>query len=309
MGNPNELPLTIQLTMDEQMRSQLRQTEGVVAVAESYVIDSSEVAELANTELREIKMRAKRVEELRKGFISPAQQIIENARALFNPALQALAHAETILKNRLTAWTTEQEQRAAEARRKAEEEERRCRAEAEAAAAAERARAEEAARKAREEARLAEEARARAEAEARNAREVGNRKAAAEAERRAQAAAAEAAKREEEARACIEAGESKANEALLSAAATPVPTQAQEPAKVAGFGLRDNWIAELEPGKTDDQVKLLVVQAIAAGRSDLLSLMKLDMSAASKLAKALKGNFNAPGMRAINKPIAASRAA
>lgn len=309
MGSLNDAPLSVTLQMDEATRSQLLQSMSVVAVAEAYVIDSPETANLANTELREIITREKKIEELRKGFVAPAQQIIENARSLFNPALIALGQAKDIIKGRLMAWTTEQQRLADEAKRRAQEDERRRRHEADQKAAAERARAEEQARKAREEARLAEEARVRAEAEARKAREEGDKKAAAEAERRAQAAAAESAKREEEARARIEEGEAKANAMQLTAAASAPTAAASAPTTVAGFSARKNWIAELEPGKTEDQAKVLVVQAIGAGRTDLLSLIDLDMKAAGKLAKALEGNFNVPGMKARNAPVATSRAA
>lgn len=307
MGAP-ETTLQITLAMDEQMRSQLRQTEGIVAVAEAFEIDSAAMAEAANREIREIKARAKQIEELRRGFLEPAQQIIARAKALFNPALDALGRAEEILKGKLAQWKILEDERVARERREREEAERRARAEAEARAAAERAKAEEAARKAREEAEAAERRRREAEEAARRAREEGDRRAAAEAERRAQAAAAERARREEEERLRLEEGERKAAEIQLAAAAA-VPSQApvQEAAVPAGFTLRDNWVAELEPGKTEDQVKEEIVRAIAAGRTDLLSLLALDMKAASKLAKALTKQFNVPGLRAVNKPVPVSR--
>jgi hypothetical protein len=46
---------------------------------------------------------------------------------------------------------------------------------------------------------------------------------------------------------------------------------------------------------------------IVAGRKDLAALLKLDMSAADKLAKALKESFNVPCLVAKNTPVASSR--
>lgn len=291
MGNPTDMPLSVTLAMDEATRQQLRQSESIVEVAEAYVIDSPEMAQSAKLELDSVKARYRKIEELRKGFIAPARQIIDNAQALFNPALRALEHAEVILKSRLSGWTVEQQRIADEARRKAQEEERRRQQEAESQAAAARARAEEQAAQKRREAEEAEARRKQAEAE-------GNTRAAA-------AAAAEAAKKEEQAKAAIENGEAKATEVQLAAAAAPTAVTVPEPTKVSGFQLRDNWIAEL--AGDEDAAKVAICTAIGNGRIELLSLLALDMKAANKLAKALKGNFNVPGLKARNAPIAASR--
>lgn len=295
MGSPSDLPLSVTLTMDEQVRSQLTRAPGLVEAAEAYVIDCPQMAEIANTELRNVIAFKKQLVEFRKGFVAPAKQIIANAEALFDAPIEAAERAEGIYKQRLSGWTQEQERIAAEARRKAEEEERKLRAEAEARAAAERARAEEEAAAKRRQAQEAEERRKKAEAE-------GNARAAA-------AAAAERDRREQEARSKIEAGEAKANNTILAAAATAPATVAPEATKVSGFSMRKNWIAEDEPGKTEDELTLMIVKAIAGGRAELLSLLKRDKVAANKLAKALESNFNVPGMKARNAPVAASRAA
>lgn len=59
-------------------------------------------------------------------------------------------------------------------------------------------------------------------------------------------------------------------------------------------------------GEEQDAIK--AIGAVLATRPELISMLKLDMVAANKMAKALKGNFNVPGLKAINKPVAASRA-
>ena len=140
-------------------------------------------------------------------------------------------------------------------------------------------------------------------------RSEGNAKAAAEQERQARAAAAERARQEEAERTRVEEGEARAQQATLQAAASG-PVAVAAPAKIAGFSSRDNWVADFEPGKTEDDVKLWIIKAIVTGgRNDLLSLISLDAGAVKRLAKALRVNFNVPGMKAVNKPVAASRAA
>jgi hypothetical protein len=251
------------------------------------------MAVLANDELRGVIARKEALKKWRDKFIAPATQIIENAKALFNPALNALGQSETLLRAELQRWTVEQKRLADEERLKREAEERRLRHEAEAKAAADRAKAEQVAAEQRRLARAAEEARQKAVAE-------GNAKAAA-------AAAAEAAKLEEKAAATIENAEAKAAETIIAAQAAV--TVASAPEKVAGFSLRDNWKAELLPGKGDRDVIPLIVDAIASGRTELLALLKLDMGAADKLAKALKKAMSVPGMQAVNRQTSMSRAA
>jgi len=120
---------------------------------------------------------------------------------------------------------------------------------------------------------------------------------------------AERARQEEAERTRVEEGEARAQQATLQAAASG-PVAVAAPAKIAGFSSRDNWVADFEPGKTEDDVKLWIIKAIVTGgRNDLLSLISLDAGAVKRLAKALRVNFNVPGMKAVNKPVAASRAA
>lgn len=299
MGAPEAMPMQITLQLDDAMRRHLAEAEGIVEIAESFIIDCAEVAQAANTELREIKARRVRIETMKKDFVRPAKEIIANAEKWFDPSLEAHERAEQILKQRLGAWTAEQQRLADERRRQAEAEARRLRLEAEQKAAAERARAEAAAAEAR---RKAEEA---AERE-RRAREEGNARAAA-------AAAAERAKREEEERQRLAEGERKAQEAELVAAAAPTPHSVSELQKVDGFSMRKNWISELaDDTPTVDQALEKIVAAIAGvpvitGRRDLLSLLTLDMKAANRLAKAQEKNFSVPGLKARNAPIATSR--
>jgi hypothetical protein len=283
--------LQVVLHMDETLHQSLRRNEGALEEAKAIAIDSPAMADIANTELRDIVSRKKQVAEWRKKFIEPAKQIIANAEALFDPALEALENAEKHLKLLLAAWVRKEEERIAAERRAAEEADRRARAEAEARAAAERARAEEIAAARRRE---AEEA----EAQRRAASESGDTRTAA-------AAAAASARLNQEAEARVEQAEVKAQEIQMSApAATAAPAAA--PAAPKGFGLRDNWIAEVEK---DEKTTILAIAAALPTRPELIGLLKLDMSAAKQMARALKANFNVPGMKAKNDRVATSRAA
>lgn len=286
---PDRFDVTLPVT--DEIRQQIGVGD-VVAFATTFVVDDAITADLANRELRSTKDRLKKLDDARKSLIAPARQIIESAQLIFKPAIDALTEAEGIYKAKLTDWSRREEERLACERREREAAERLARQKAEQAAAAARARAEAEAAEARRKAQEAEEARRKAEAE-------GNARAAA-------AAAAEAAKLQEKAAAAEENGAAKAQAAILSAAAQVAP----EPVAVAtpkGFSTRDNWVAELASGQDEGSAKAAIVAAIAAGRADLLGLLVLDMSAASKLAKALKSAMNVPGLVAVNKPVAASR--
>lgn len=292
MGNEADLPLSVTLQMNDDTRSELRASETAIAIAQSFEIDSPELAVAANNELRSIKARKERIEELRRSFIAPAQQIIENANMLFNPAREALAQAEALLKQQLVTYQTEERRKAEEARRAAEEVERKLRQEADARAAAARAKAEQEAARARKMAEEAEAARKRLEAE-------GKARAAAQ-------AAADAAKLREQANAAIETGEAKAQAMQLAAAASVQQAVIPAPVKLEGFQTRENWIVEFEQGLDESAVKQRIAAALPA-RPELIALLKLDMSAAGKMAKALKKAFNVPGLVARNDPVAASR--
>ena len=50
-----------------------------------------------------------------------------------------------------------------------------------------------------------------------------------------------------------------------------------------------------------------MIAAESSARPELLRLLSLNTGAATKLAKALEGSFNVPGMRAQNKPVVTSR--
>lgn len=295
----------INLSMDQGTLTNLRRYESALVEANAYVIDSADMANLANGELRHIIEGKRIVKAWREEFIAPAETIIENAKTLFNPALVALDQAETYLRGQLKGWTEAEQKRVAEAKRLADETARKAQQEAAQKAAAERARAQQQAEEEQRKAATAEAERQRAEAEAARLRAEGDRQAAAREDQKAAAAAAESARRAEAAEARLEDGEAKAAEAQYIAMAT-APTPFIPPAAIPqGFGMRKNWIAEIVK---DETTTILAIAAVLATRPELVSLLKVNMPAANKLAKSLEKNFNVPGMTARNAPISASRA-
>jgi hypothetical protein len=160
---PPRLHVDLNMTADDY--AQLSRETGAVEVAQTFQIDSQDMAIAANDELKSVKARITKIKEMKKGFTQPAKAIIAQAEAIFDPALNALEGAEKFLKAGLLTWNEERERLAAEARRKAEEEARKARQDAERKAAEEQARAEEKARAEREAAAKAEGQRRKAEAE------------------------------------------------------------------------------------------------------------------------------------------------
>lgn len=294
-------PLSVVLQMDEGMHSALQRDAGALESAKAFTIDSHEMAALANTDLQEVKARLLVVKQWKGKFVEPAKQIIANAEALFDPAIERLAAAEAYHKQNIAGWTTDQKRLADEQMRAQQAEERRVRQEAEQKAAKARARAEEQAREQQRIAAEAERARAQAAAEG-NAREASRQ-------------AGLAAKASEAAAAAVETGNAKASEALLSAAATVNQYNMPQVAKLDGFSTASNWKGELAPDVTEEQALERIVAAIAGvalpltGRTDLLALLKRDTSACDKLAKAQKKLMNVPGMVAKDRPTSRSKAA
>jgi len=295
---PNDLsqavtpqPMNVSLVMTPAMFSNLQVEQGALSVALAYEIDSTDMAVEANRELVSVKERFKKVKSWKSSFVEPAKQIIANAEGLFDPALNSLTQAEGALKSGLMAWQTKETKRIEDARRAQEAIEREARQKAEREAAAERAKAEEKARELQRQAAEQEAIRLKAIAE-------GNAKAAAE-------AAAASARLAEKAQAAAENGEAKALATEMAAAAAIVVPAETAPAKLAGFSTRDNWVAEMTAA-TETEAIILIAAAIEK-RPELVSFLSIDMVSANKMAKALKGNFNVPGLVAKNKPVAASR--
>lgn len=282
MSQP-EFSAVVRITPE--MQSQLAASNGLLAKVRALVIKSNDDAQNVNTDLQAIKTAAKQLDGVRKSIVKPLDEARTNAQAFFVPALDALKAAEDHCKRLLLGWQEKLEAERREAQRKAEEEQRRIRQKQEAEAAAARAKAEEQAREARRKAEEAEAARQKALAE-------GNARAAAE-------AAARAAKEQERAAAVVEAAEAKiAHAEAVAPVIMAAPVAAPE---IKGFASRTVWKARV----TD---KAALIRA-AAERPDIAALLLVDEKAANRLASALKGALNVPGLLAYEEKLATSRIA
>jgi len=266
-----------QIAITEESLRLARQCESTVELAKSFVIDSQEMAEEAMAEIRLIRQRTERLGAMRDGFIAPAEQIMEHAKALFTPGINALKEGERLLKGQLATWEEVKRKRIAEQKRIAAEAEAALRRAAEEEAAATRAQA---AAEAAEKRRQAEEARQRAAQDT--------------------AAAAEAARLEAEANSVEEQAEEQAQNIALEAAAA-APVAVIEETRTKGFHTRDKW-----EGKVENLS--LAILAIAM-EEQYHNLLKIDQSALNKLAAATNGAVKIDGIKFVCEKISVARAA
>lgn len=113
------IPKTIQVAAPEGAEL-LTTADKALEEARAVVIDSQDMAEIANEELVSIKRKAKALDEQRKAIVDPLNLAVKNINALFKPALERLDTAEGIVKTALINWDTEQQRIAALAKAKAE---------------------------------------------------------------------------------------------------------------------------------------------------------------------------------------------
>lgn len=277
LEKPAAPPLSVTLSLTPEIQASLQEGESALIAVQSYEIADADTANAVAGEMNGYKRAIVRLEDLRKGFLRPAQEIIDNAKALFNPAIDGFKAAEAHCKTLLAGWTDKEQKRVALENLQREEVARKLRQEAEAKAAAELARANE----------EAAEKRRKAEAEA----AAGN--------------PAKAAKLQEQARAAEENGAARAQEAHLQAAAATTAMPVAQAGKIAGAQMRDKWIAKLLPGHTTFDAKAKIVEAIGKGRTELLGVLDLNESAIRKMAEGLHEAMNVPGYQAVNEPIVA----
>jgi len=270
--------LSVTLAMTPEIQARLREGEGALSSVKGYEIADHDTANAVAEEMNGYKRAIVKLEDLRKGFLRPAQEIIENAKSLFNPAIEGFKGAEAHCKLLLAGWSDKEQKRIALENAKREEAARKLRQEAEQKAAAELARAN---KEAEEKRRLALEEEAK-----------GN--------------AARAAKLREQARGAEENGAAKAQDAHLQAAAAATAMPVAEQQKVSGTSMRDKWVPELAPGVADlAHAKAMIVEVIGKGRVDLLGYLDVNETAVRKAAEGLHEAMSVPGFVAVNRPIVA----
>lgn len=300
MSTPTQSPppeisagvLQAQIVIAPEQAMTLRRQLGAVDLANAWTVVDKDTAEACNAEAQGFKKRREQLEVALDSLTKPAKDIIAAARNIFAEPIACLKEAEGVCKTKVGAWVQAEQARIAAEQRARADAERQARMEAERKAAEDRARAEAEARAKREEAdRLEREAKERSDADA----------------------AARAAALRVEAQERVEASGQAQMEAVIAATAAVAPAPSMNEAKVSGFGLRKNW--KCEPRVSEGDALVQIIAAIAcvpaetisgSARKELLGLIALDTKAATKMAKALEENFNVPGLRAFNAPIAAT---
>lgn len=99
----------------------------------------------------------------------------------------------------------------------------------------------------------------------------------------------------ERAQARIEDAAAKVDETSIATAIVP------QAAKVAGFGLRDNWVPEYRDGSLDELVKA------AAQNPKLLRYLTFETVEINRVVKAMRDGADIPGVTPVNHPISTVR--
>ena len=284
----------VTLHMPADLSADLSKHSGLYAFVQDAFpeIDSRDTAALAAEQRKECVTIGKAIKERMDAYTAPAEQIIEQARADFRPAIENAKAAAQYLGDLLIKWESAEKKRIDALRREQEEADRQMRAKAEQDAAAARAKAQAEAEEKRRLALVAEEKQRQALAD-------GNAKAAA-------TAAEESARRAAEAQEADDKAATEATRIQLEAEAKIAATSITETSKVVGFGSRKNWKAQLAPGYTEESAMIVLIKA-SDTRPELLAFLTIDMATLHRQAKALEGNFNVPGFVARNVPVATSR--
>lgn len=246
--------------------------------ANSLVIDSPAMYQIAADDLAAVKRHMKDLDEQRTSLVAPLNAVVTRINTMFKGPREFLEGAERSLKTRMLDYQTAEE-------RKRREEEARARAEAGKKAAELRARIGAQLRADEERARIETE---RLEAERQAALADGNTVAAAKLESKLEKVAEVSAIKQDAAAEQI---------ALVQAAPVAVAVET----KVSGISTRTNWKATV----TDMATFLSCVSA----NPQYLNLVKVDEKALNQMAKALKSNLNIPGVKVEEERILASRAA
>jgi len=119
-----EIPenITVNSPVPAEARDLVLRAVTAVELAAEFVIDGPTMYEAAAGELRDIKARAKKVDDLRKSITKPLDDAKKATMDLFRPAVEAYAQAESILKRsmldydkKVAAERREQERLAREA--------------------------------------------------------------------------------------------------------------------------------------------------------------------------------------------------
>lgn len=271
--------------------------------AACYVeISSPELAELAGSEIADLRKLWKQLDGKRQELKRPFLDGCEGIDGFFREALDKIKAADTAIAAGLRVYNTEQQRLAAEANAKAQREaaerQRAAKAEAEKQQAEARERAAAADRQRREiEAAALERQRAlEAEADTATPERVGEIVTEMVQAEAVDAAAIDAAESE---RLRALGAEQAAAESVVSAASLVVAVPRYSAPVQTAVAMRDNWTAEC--------VDLWALVKAAAEDKSLLNLLTANETAIRQMAKALKGEMRVPGVVARNEQVVATK--
>jgi|GEM_PF-797660 len=283
-----------------------RRASAFVKIAENYAVTSPQMFELAAEDLKSVKALQKRLEDQRTSEVGPLNAKVKEINDEYRAPKDWLSNAESILKEKLLTYTTEQERIAAEERRKAETAARieRQRLEAEARekqALADRQAAQIAAAEAAQARAQAEQADAQATANA--AAQAGDHAAAREAFAAVDKAETERLEAEQiavQARHVQEQAQQDAFATEMTALVMTAPVVASK-AKVAGISTSKNWKARV----TDKAALLKYI----ADHPEMHDWVDIRMTGLNGMARAMKQTMNIPGAEAYPDISVSARAA
>jgi len=287
----NARTLTINLPVQSEIESRAL---AVVTTADSLIIDSSSMYEVAADELQSSKANFKTLEEARKFHVSPLNEEVKFINNYFRSALENLSLAESKIKFKMLDYQSEQEEI-----RKVEQ----ARLDAIAKAERDRLAAEQAAiQKAAFE--LAEIARKAAQAEQARLKAIADAAAAAGNAEAAKAAqeAAERARIVAEEEAQRKAAEAQAESTALALVAQVITAPVVlAPANVAGISTRATYKAEC----TD----LMALVKFIAANPQYVNLVKANDTAINQMAKSMQAAMKVDGIRVFEEKTLAARRA
>ncbi len=98
-----------------------KQVTEATEMAQSYVIDSTDVLTLANDDLKEIVKTIKDMDEQRDSFVRPLNEEVKFINNAFRPHIEGLKQARAILEPKIITFQREEAARIAAEQRKANE--------------------------------------------------------------------------------------------------------------------------------------------------------------------------------------------
>ena len=107
------LPLSVNLAIPDKTRSRLKTFETAFDMVKDYTITDADTAAAVASEMNAYLRSIDELEVLRKKHIAPGLQVIQNAKDLFDPAINGLIAAKDFCKNLLSGWDVKERARVA----------------------------------------------------------------------------------------------------------------------------------------------------------------------------------------------------